>query len=247
MLLAIDIGNTNIKTALIRNGQISNFIVHQDADQIIDYVNNLEIEKAAICSVNPLKQKAISEKLESKSVSVFNANVGYNFNLKIVYESPETLGMDRVCSSVGSLFLADKQKLLKKNQYLITIDFGTATTINIVSPEKEFLGGLIAPGINTMFRSLNEGTAQLPLTNKDSYQGLIGKTTNASIVSGVINSTLGMINEAVNKLEENSETTPLIFVTGGNVNFILPHLKKKVIVDEALVIKGLKTIYDLNK
>ena len=246
MLLAIDIGNTNIKTALIRNEQISSFIVHQYPDQIIDYLNSLEIEKVAICSVNPLRQKSIIEKLKSKCVSIFNANVNHKLNIKIIYESPHTLGMDRVCSAVGGLFLADKQKLSKENQYLITIDFGTATTINIVSPEREFLGGLIAPGINTMFRSLNEGTAQLPLTNRDPYQGLIGNTTNTSIVSGVINSTLGMINEAVNKLEENSDTIPLIFVTGGNVKFILPHLKKKVIYDEALLIKGLKIIYDLN-
>ena len=93
--------------------------------------------------------------------------------------------MDRVCSVVGALELATNQKIISENQFLITIDFGTATTINIVSPNKEFIGGLIAPGVNTMLNSLNEKTAQLPLPNLESYQGLIGNSTNSSLISGV--------------------------------------------------------------
>jgi type III pantothenate kinase len=156
--------------------------------------------------------------------------------------------MDRVCSAAGALEIATGEKLLTENQYLITIDFGTATTVNIVSPEKEFLGGLIAPGITTMLKSLNEKTAQLPLPDLNTYKGLIGNSTNTSIISGVINSTIGMIGETIDQLSTTSDyNMPIIFTTGGNAKYILPHLNYKVLFDEALVLKGLKVIYDLNK
>ncbi len=135
-----------------------------------------------------------------------------------------------------------------KNQYLVTIDFGTATTINIVSPSREFIGGLIAPGISTMLKSLNEKTAQLPLPDLNSYKGVIGNSTDSSIISGVMTSTIGMITETINHLTEiSNQNMPIIFATGGNAKHVLPYLKFKVLFDEALVLKGLKEIYDLNK
>ncbi len=125
---------------------------------------------------------------------------------------------------------------------------GTATTINIVSPSQEFIGGLIAPGISTMLKSLNERTAQLPLPDLNNYNGLIGNSTDSSIISGVINATVGMIGETINHLSSASDQNmPIIFATGGNASYVLPHLRYKVFFEEALVLKGLKAIYDLNK
>ena len=189
MLLTFDIGNTNIKTALFDNEQLNSFKIHSDPGKIIDYINYTSFDSAAICSVNPLKYNSLKEKLESMNIPIFSADINQKLNLKINYHTPQTLGMDRVCSAVGALNLAEEKSFKKENQYLITIDFGTATTINVVSPEKDFIGGMIAPGVSTMFRSLNDQTAQLPLLNKNFYRELIGKSTEASIVSGVINST----------------------------------------------------------
>ena len=99
-----------------------------------------------------------------------------------------------------------------------------------------------------MLKSLNERTAQLPLPDLSSYIGVIGRSTDTSIISGVVTSTIGMINETVNHLSEMShQIIPLIFITGGNAKYILPHLKHKVIYEEALVLEGLKVIYELNK
>ena len=246
MLLTIDIGNTNIKTALADNGQLSNFKVHSNPGNIIDYINNISFDSAAICSVNPLKYNSIKEKLDSINIPIFSANIRNKLNLKIEYDTPQTLGMDRVCSVVGAVNIANERSLINEDQFLITIDFGTATTINIVSPEKGFIGGLIAPGVRTMFRSLNEQTAQLPLPNENIYEKLIGKSTEASIVSGVINSTIGMINETVKNLKSRSGSQPIIFITGGNAPFIFPYLKNETVFEEALVLKGLKFVYDLN-
>ena len=227
---------------------LKEFIVHSDEGKVFDYLNKINFTEAAICSVNPRVEKLLAEKISSKGIKVFRVSIQNKFNFKISYETPDTLGMDRVCSAAGAMEIANKKELLKKNQYLVTIDFGTATTINIVSPSREFIGGLIAPGITTMLKSLNEKTAQLPLPDLNSYKGVIGNSTDSSIISGVMTSTVGMINETINHLTEISDQNmPILFATGGNAKHVLPYLKFEVLFDEALVLKGLKEIYDLNK
>jgi type III pantothenate kinase len=248
MLLTLDIGNTNIKSALFADQSLKELIVHSDEGKVFEYLNKISFTEAAICSVNPRVEKLIAVNISSKDITVFRAIIQNKFNFKISYETSETLGLDRVCSAAGAMEIADKKELLKKTQYLVTIDFGTATTINIVSPSREFIGGLIAPGITTMIKSLNEKTAQLPFPDLNSYKGVVGNSTHSSIISGVMTSTLGMINETINHLTEiSNKNIPLIFATGGNAKLVPPHLKFEVIFDEALVLKGLKEIYYLNK
>ncbi len=246
ILLALDIGNTNIKSALFAGNELMDFTVHSNADEAIEYINKSSISGAAICSVNPPVQKKISSYISAKSVSQFEVYIKQKFNLTIKYETPSTLGMDRVCSAVGALEIATNANMISENQFLITIDFGTATTINIVSSNREFIGGLIAPGVSTMLKSLNDNTSQLPVPDQESYQGIIGNSTNSSIMSGVITSSIGLITETVNHITKKSKVIPLVFATGGNAKYILPHLKHDVFFDEALVLKGLKVIYDLN-
>jgi type III pantothenate kinase len=247
MLLTLDIGNTNIKSALFDDQSLKEFIVHSDSDKVVEYLDKTTFNDAAICSVNPPNEKAVADHISSQGIKSFHVSIKNKFNFQINYKTPETLGMDRVCSAAGALEIATKEKLLSNNQYLITIDFGTATTINIVSPSQEFIGGLIAPGITTMLRSLNERTAQLPLPDLNNYKGLIGNSTNSSIISGVVTSTIGMISETINQLSAASDQIiPVIFATGGNAKYILPFLKQKVLFEKALVLKGLKVIYDLN-
>ena len=248
MLLTLDIGNTNIKSALFADQSLKEFIVHSDEGKVFEYLNKISFTEATICSVNPRVEKLIAENISSKDITVFRVNIQNKFNFNISYETPGTLGLDRVCSAAGAMEIAIKKELLKKNQYLVTIDFGTATTINIVSPSREFIGGLIAPGITTMIKSLNEKTAQLPFPHLNSYKGVVGNSTHSSIISGVMTSTLGMITETINHLTEiSNQNMPILFATGGNAKHVLPHLKFEVLFDEALVLKGLKKIYDLNK
>lgn len=247
MLLTLDIGNSNIKSAFFKGTDPVEFKVHPEIDKLINYLNEKNFSNAAICSVNPAKEKIIIDVLSKKNVSIYKPTINDELNLRINYKTRDTLGIDRVCSAVGAYESAIKKKLLK-NHYLVTIDFGTATTINVVSPEKYFIGGLIAPGIQTMLKSLNENTAGLPLPDWDSYESLIGDSTNSSILSGVYNATIGMINETISHLKEiNNGNQPVIFATGGNAKITMPFLKHKIFYDEALVLKGLKIIYELNK
>ncbi len=246
MLLTLDIGNTNIKSALFTNDQINDFKIHTSVSSVLEYIRQITFSSAAICSVNPASQKILSDELSLKKIVIFETEIHQEFNVEINYQTPSTLGMDRVCSVVGALEMATQEKIISEGQYLITIDFGTATTINVVSPQRKFIGGLIAPGIKTMLSSLNDKTAQLPLPDVQSYKGLIGNSTNSSIASGVITATIGMINETINKLKADSNKDVLVYVTGGNSQFIVTHLNLKVNFEKALVLKGLKIIYDLN-
>jgi type III pantothenate kinase len=248
MLLTLDIGNTNIKSALFDDDKLVEFLIHSNVDEAIKYLKNKTYLEAAICSVNPYREKILANEISRNDLRLFRANTQKKFNLKINYKTPETLGMDRICSAIGAYDLAVNEKMIVKDRYLLTIDFGTATTINAVSPEGYFIGGLIAPGIKTMLKSLSENTAQLPIPELVSFKALIGNSTNESVVSGVVTATIGMINETVNQLcTENKNILPLIFVTGGNAEFIIPQIKNKIFYDEALVLKGLKVIYELNK
>ena len=248
MLLTLDIGNTNIKLALFDDDNLVEFRIYPDIDKLFKYIKTNALNEIAICSVNPTITKTLVEEISKSGISIFQANIQNRFNLQIKYSTPETLGIDRVCSVVGAFEIAVKENLILKNHYLLTIDFGTATTINVVSPEGYFLGGLIAPGVKTMLKSLNEETAQLPIPELRTYKGIIGDTTDSSIVSGVINATIGMIDKTVQQLKVNGDLLqPILFATGGNAQFILPHIKYKILYEEALVLKGLKVIYDLNK
>lgn len=246
MLLALDIGNTNVKSALFKGDALIDFTVHSDSEVIKKYLSSISFTNVAISSVNNFSENKILELLSRKNIPVFRVSSQNKFNFHIAYETPETLGVDRICSASGALNLAVNNKLLSDDQYLLTIDFGTATTINIVSPDKKFLGGLITPGITTMLKVLNEKTAQLPLPEINSYKGIIGTTTDSSILSGVITATVGMIKETTSYLENKSGIFPIVYTTGGNARYVIPYLDKRIIIDEALVLKGLKTIYDLN-
>ena len=246
MLLTLDIGNTNIKTALFTGDEIINFNIHRNSIEALEYINRTKFKNTAICSVNPSIEEVLENVITDIGISVFTVNVKSKFNFQIEYKTPDTLGMDRLCSVVGALNLADKKNMILDNQYLITIDFGTATTINILSPDRKFIGGLIAPGLKTMLNSLKEKTAQLPLIESGFYGGVIGDSTKSSILNGVFTATIGMISETINQLTSESNKVPLIFTTGGNAEPILPHIKHKIIYDKALVLRGLKVAYDLN-
>jgi type III pantothenate kinase len=132
--------------------------------------------------------------------------------------------------------------------YILTIDFGTATTINIVKYPNIFAGGLIAPGINTMFKSLTTQTSQLPDLTIDNYKVLIGDDTHSSIASGVINSTVGVIEKVasyINNLDDCSNL--IIYATGGMADKLQKFLSNKIIYDEFLVLRGIRSLHELNK
>jgi type III pantothenate kinase len=249
MILALDIGNTNIKAGYFLKNELKDVVIFRNPDELFDSIKHDEFNEAAISSVVPaLTEKVklfLNEKLE---ITPYIISIDSLFNLKLDYKTPETLGIDRICSAEAAFNIFNSGKDLNKGTFLLTIDFGTATTINITAPPCNFIGGLIAPGIKTMFDSLNSETAQLPGLNFSDYKSLIGKDTNSSIASGIITTTVGMIEKTLTHLKEKFGAKVIkCFITGGNAKQVQQFLPKNFIYDEALVLKGVISINNLNR
>lgn len=246
MLLAIDIGNTNIKAGIFDRQKLLDHFIASNFSEIISSLGSCNITAASISSVVPEKTKLIYEGVKSSfDCKPFIITNNVKFNLKVKYKTPETLGIDRLCSVEGALLSYEN---LDTGTYLITIDFGTATTINIVKYPKLFIGGLISPGIKTLFHSLNKQTSQLPELTIDKYKSLIGDDTLTSIASGVVNSTIGLIDKTIKFLLEFSDCKEVIvYATGGMAEKLQSYLEQDVVYDKHLVLRGISAIYDLNK
>ena len=249
MLFVCDIGNSNIKSGFFSEEKISRIKIFEDIDTLSKFLSGRKITGAAVSSVVPGKLKYFKKEF----VSLFQHNPYVisrrsDFNLKIDYETPDTLGIDRICSAEGAFHLYCKRnKHYNKNLYIITIDFGTATTINIIRFKGIFTGGLILPGVRMMFKSLRSETAQLPGVIPAEYKNVIGRSTKSSIASGVVNATVGAVVQTINHLKQkDNEAEFKIYATGGNAKYILPYLRINYEYEPGLVLYGIKAVYENN-
>ena len=249
MILALDIGNTNIKAGYFLKNKLNDVVIFRNPHELYDSIKHYDFNEAAISSVVPASTEKVKQFLNEKlEITPYIISKNSLFNLNLDYKTPETLGIDRICSVEAAFDIFNNGKSLKEGTFLLTIDFGTATTINIAAPPNNFIGGLIAPGIKTMFDSLNSRTAQLPSLNFSDYKSLIGKDTNSSIASGIITTTVGMIEKTLNHLKEKYGAKVIkCFITGGNAKQVQIFLPKDFIYDEALVLKGVNSVYNLNR
>ena len=155
------------------------------------------------------------------------------------YQSPKTLGSDRLASAVAGNFL-------HKNKNVLVIDAGTCIKYNFINSDNEFVGGAISPGLEMRFKSINTFTAHLPLLKvEENFKTLIAKNSNDNILSGV---ELGAIAEVNSFIDQYKALYPKIEVilTGGDANFFEKRLKKPIFVDSYLTLKGLNIILDHN-
>jgi type III pantothenate kinase len=251
MLLACDIGNTNIKCGLFSgDSDVSEFSVLTSAGEVNKLIREKGVTELAVSSVVPEKLMHLKEQLPA-SVSITEINHNSKFNLQLSYNTPSTLGIDRICSCEGAYLLYKKSEhaaAYDEKTIIITIDLGTAVTINFVSYPGIFEGGIISPGLKLMNSALNSGTAQLPLADISKYESFIGKDTEQCIASGIINSAAGLIERAIwlCKSEKGAEKI-FVFITGGNAPAILPYLDFRYTYEKALVLYGINAIYNLNK
>ena len=249
MILALDIGNTNIKIGYFLENKLKEFVIFRNPEELFNSVNQIKFRGAAISSVVPKLTENITQFLKDElKIIPYIISTASLFKLKLDYKTPKTLGIDRICSAEAAFNIFNGSKNLNKGTFLLTIDFGTATTINIAALPCNFIGGLIAPGIKTMFDSLNSETAQLPGLNLSNYKSLVGKDTNSSIASGIITTTVGMIEKTIHHLKEKYGAEVIkCFYTGGNAKQVQSFLPEDFIYDEALVLKGVISVYNLNR
>lgn len=252
MLIGIDIGNTNTKVGKFVNKNLEEIFFFNNINDVLNFIRSNPTDNFAVSSVVPSKTITFSEEIEKATGSPpFIITKDIKTNLTISYKTPETLGIDRFCSAEGAYILfknSGKYKNFNPGTYILSIDFGTATTLNVVEYPGKFNGGLIAPGIEMMFESLNKKTDQLPDITISDYKSIIGNDTNSSIASGVVNSSIGLIEKTIQNLKkEKSAKEIVIYITGGNAKKIIPYLNFDFIYEEGLVLYGINALYNLNE
>lgn len=244
MFLACDIGNSQIKTGLFSEDKLVESVIYKNIEEVVSIYLHRDITYSGISSVVPLLSERMAALLDQKSISYHLISVKSHLNLTVDYTTPRTLGTDRICSAEGAYYMNDK---MEKDEIIVSVDFGTATTINTILYPGKFIGGLIAPGVNMMGAALHSNTAQLPQVNFSDYEDTIGSSTKSSIASGLINSSLGMIERVMKFLAMTYNTKNIkVYLTGGNAEYLIPHVDFSFVYEKNLVLYGIKAIADLN-
>jgi len=161
-----------------------------------------------------------------------------NLPLINLYQTPETLGKDRLAAVIGGISLFPGSNVL-------VIDAGTAITFDFINKQKEYLGGNISPGLSMRYQALHQFTKQLPLLQKEEDFELLGENTKKAIIRGVQNGIVFEINHYIESLSvKNGNITTIL--TGGDSNFFDNKLKYPIFVESDLVLMGLNKILKYN-
>lgn len=254
MILAIDVGNTNIvvgciddrKTYFIErlstNRTKTELEYAVDLKNVLDiyHIKKAEIEGCIISSVVPQITnivKLAAEKILKKNAIVLGP--GVKTGLNIMMDNPGQLGADQVADAVAGI-----------SGYpvpLILIDMGTATTASVVNSKKQYVGGMILPGVGVSLDALTARASQLSGISIDAPRHVIGKNTIECMKSGVLYSNAAALDGIIDRIEEELGEKATVVATGGLAKKIVPHCKREIILDEELLLRGLLIIYEKNK
>ncbi len=250
MLLTADIGNTNITLGLFNESgeYINEFRLASDKELsqqeyevlLKPLFKDYEIKGCVVGSVvNELGEKfkhACDNVFKVKSVFVSNE---INLGIKIISDHPEEVGADRIANAAAVC-----------SQYkgaVIVVDFGTATTFDIINSKGEFCGGVIAPGLNTQLKCLEKVTSKLPRIEASISPYAVGHNTQEAILSGVIRGSACMVDGLIEQCEKELGEKATIIATGGYCGLISNYLKRPFdFVNPILTLEGLRKIYYLN-
>jgi type III pantothenate kinase len=237
MNLIVDIGNSYSKFYVFENDVLVDEFKFVNDEIILEKIfeKHQFIKNAIVSSVTNFE---IIEKIKQKVQNVIEFNHETKIPIKNTYETPKTLGLDRIAAVVGAWHLF-------QNQNVMIIDAGTAVTYEFLDSENNYLGGNISPGLLTRFKSLNTFTKKLPLVSpKDEFQ-IIGKTTENAILAGVQQGLIFEMNSYIEHFEKSVSNLNVI-LTGGDCFFFDKKLKKTIFVVPNLIALGLNQILKLN-
>jgi len=238
MKLAVDIGNTSVKAVLVRNGVIARRERFPSAspENIGRFVGRHSLEGAIVSSVGDDPAPLLSW-LESRTARVHHLSCSSRYPFAIDYDTPETLGGDRLAAAAGACFHHPGSDLL-------VIDAGSALTVDQVTGGV-FRGGSISPGMAMRFKALHEHTGSLPLVTKKNGFTFPGKTTEDAIAGGVVMGLAYEIIEYIRTFEEKHHNSVTV-ITGGDGDIITPLTGGKALFYPDLVTDGLIYLLETN-
>ena len=256
MIICIDIGNTNIKYAIYDTEKLKvSFRVATDfkttsdeyGAQLIAMLNaqgikGEEITGGIVSSVVPSLDYTI-DKMCSLYLGIEPLHVapGLKSGLNIRCDDSREVGADRIVNCVSAIVNYGE------NVPMIVVDFGTATTFNIINENNEFIGGVIAPGIKGSLDSLVNGTAKLPRVEIEAPKSIIAKNTVTNMQAGIVFGFAGLTEYIVKRIKKELKAPRIkTIATGGFSKIIAKEIEGIDVVDKLLTLKGLKYLYDLN-
>ncbi len=253
MILAIDIGNTNIviggidrnKTYFIE--RLSTVRTKTELEYAVDIktvldiygITDNDIDGCIISSVVPQiteVARLATKKIIKKDVMVLGPGVKTGLNIQT--DHPGELGADLVAAAVAGI--------AEYNVPLVIIDMGTATTASVIDSQKKYLGGMILPGVRVSLDALTSRASQLGGISIEAPKKVIGKNTIDCMKSGILYSNAAAIDGIVERIEEELGEKVTVVATGGLAKTIVPHCKRDIIIDDDLLLKGLLVIYEKN-
>ncbi|MBQ7764349.1 type III pantothenate kinase [bacterium] len=250
MLLSIDIGNTNITLGIFDNeALVETFRLASDKDLSQEeyellfktLCKDFQIDDCVIGSVVEELNSIIKKSCDNVfDIDSYLINQNSNFGMKVLLKNPKEIGIDRIANAQ-----------IAKTQYplpAIVVDIGTATTFDVISKNGDFLGGVIMPGLNLQFKTLNSNTSKLPRINAGISEKAIGDSTENAILSGIMRGSACAIEGLIHQCELELGEKATIIATGGNSRLISEYMIRRFdYIDQYLTLKGLKYIYELNK
>lgn len=237
MILTVDIGNTRIKGAVFEgNTQIDTFFfIEKDFQKKIKNIlkTHQKITDLVVASVGDVEKESFLEFKKDLNVHFISHEDPFPFFND--YETPKTLGIDRMVLAAGATFQFPKQNKL-------VIDAGTCVTFDFIDDKNRYHGGAIAPGLRLRYQSLHNFTAKLPLLTLESPKDLIGKSTSDSIHSGVVN---GLVYEIDGFIDEyrSRYSNFIIILTGGDADFLAKRLKNTIFANSNFLLESLNQTF----
>ncbi len=254
MLLAVDIGNTNIVFGLIDSKGIHHsWRIGTDKTKTQDEYgvllrNLFEYKKvnisglcgSVISCVVPALQDILVECIHDYfDIEPVVVGPGVKTGMQILYKNPQEVGADRIVNAIGAF---EEYK-----RSLVIVDFGTATTFDCVSKKGEYLGGVITPGITISSEALFGSASKLPKVEIKKPENVIGKTTIQSIQSGLVYGYAGLVDGIVGRIKKELGAGTVVIGTGGLAGLIAKESETIEKIDEHLALKGLWIIYERNR
>ncbi len=244
-ILAIDVGNTNVLFAIISASGIGktfrlSTVLERTSDEyltsiipnFLDYDETKNIQDVIICSVVPsttFELKRFIKNIFKNEPKLIGEDI--NPDLKILTQRPEEVGSDRLVNSLAAYKLYGGEKII--------IDFGTATTFDVINKEGSYLGGVIAPGIELSLDSLDKATARLPRIAVKKPNSIIGKDTVSAMQSGIYWGYIGLLEGIISRIKREIDIDMDVIATGGLASLFFKDSKLISKVDSDLTIKGI--------
>lgn len=254
MILAIDIGNTNIVLGGFTNDELT-FVARISTDttktedeyaiklRSILSIHNVDhncMEGVVISSVVPPLNSIIKKAIRLiYDIDPLEVGPGIKTGINIRCDNPASVGADLICACVATHHIYGSPSLI--------IDMGTATKILAMDKDGSFFGASIVPGVNLALNALATGTAQLPHINLEAPRSVIGKNTIECMKSGIVFGNASMLDGMISRFQDELGEELPVYATGGLSSAIVPHCKHNITLNDNLVLYGLNIIYQKNK